>query len=77
MDDKLDRGGKTYSGYYGINIHRAGSRGTTTNVGRYSAGCQVFAYSKDFGVFMNVVRKAQQRHGNKFSYNLLEKADIR
>jgi len=77
MDDKLDRGGKTYSGYYGINIHRAGSRGTTSVVGRYSAGCQVFANSKDFGVFMNVVRKAQQRHGNKFTYTLLEKADIR
>lgn len=77
MDDKLDRNGKTYSGYYGINIHRAGSRGTTTNVGKYSAGCQVFANSKDFGVFMNVVRKARQHHGDKFTYTLLEKADIR
>ncbi|MCR9244620.1 MAG: peptidoglycan-binding protein [bacterium] len=77
MDDKLDRSGKTYEGWYGINIHRAGQSGTTSKVGRYSAGCQVLADANDFGVMMSLAQKSQQQRRGMFTYTLLEAADLR
>jgi len=75
-DDKLDRSGKVYSGKFGINIHRGNSAGKTNRVGKYSAGCQVFQNVDDFNVMMSMARKSKAIRGNKFSYTLLEKADL-
>jgi hypothetical protein len=42
-DAQLDfNNGTRYTGFFGINIHRANSRGTTKTIDKYSAGCQVF-----------------------------------
>jgi len=75
-DDRLDRSGNTYEGYYGINIHRAKSSGETSRVGPYSAGCQVFKRADDFYFMMEAAKRARQLHGNKFTYTLLEAGDF-
>ena len=62
----------------GINIHRAtkyaGKR--STNVDKWSAGCQVIASNDDWTTFMKIMRKARDVWGNSFSYTLLESKDI-
>ena len=76
-DDKLDRAGEIHEGWYGINIHRAGSTGTTAKVGRYSAGCQVFQNADDFALMISLAKKSSSVRGNKFTYTLLEEADLK
>lgn len=66
-DPKMKR-----SGYYGINIHRAGANGYAPKVGANSAGCQVFANSNHFETCRGIWRKAAAYWGNKFTYTLLE-----
>jgi hypothetical protein len=56
-------------GYYGINIHKAGAH--STQVDRWSAGCQVFANADDFAEFMDICYKARDKWGNSFSYTLV------
>ena len=57
-------------GYFGINIHKAGA--DSTQVGKWSAGCQVIANEAEFDVFMAIVRKSASLYGNTFTYTLLE-----
>ena len=65
---------KTMSGMFGINIHKAGT--SSTNVDRWSAGCQVFKNSSDFEEFMDIMRHAEDNYGNSFSYTLLKENDM-
>ena len=70
-DDVLDFDCGTQSGLFGINCHRSNQNATSTNVDKWSAGCQVFANPKDFDLFMDICNKAANNWGNKFSYTLL------
>ncbi len=65
-------------GYYGINIHRAGSRedGSTYN-DKWSAGCQVFSVRSEFEDFITIVKQSVQKWGNKITYTLFEEDDIK
>lgn len=65
--------GKTASGLYGINIHRASRIGDTFRVDKYSAGCQVFKNIKDFDFFIGLCQKHRKLYGNKFTYTLIDK----
>jgi len=56
-------------GFYGINIHKAGAH--STQIDRWSAGCQVFANESDFDEFMVICGKAREKWGNAFSYTLI------
>lgn len=76
-DDRLDRSGKTYEGYFGVNIHRGNKTGRTNRVGRYSAGCQVFENADHFTVLIDLARKSTGIRANSFSYTLLEEADLK
>ena len=76
-DDRLDRSGKIYEGWFGINIHRAGHTGTTQKVGRYSAGCQVFQNADDFNLLISLAKKSAGLRGNRFTYTLLESGDLK
>lgn len=61
-------------GYYGINIHRASKReGGSTEVDRWSAGCQVFAKPGDdgFAEFMRLCKKSRDMWGDTFTYTLV------
>lgn len=71
-DNVLDFDGKEDVGMFGINIHRANPSATSTNVEKWSAGCQVFANPNDFADFMSLVDKHIATNGNAFTYTLLD-----
>ena len=68
--------GKPDTGMFGINIHRASMNGTTKEIDKYSAGCQVFAGVNDFNLFMQLCEKHRQLYGNSFTYTLIDKRAI-
>lgn len=77
-DNKLDMSSDSIqTGYFGINIHRAGISGVTELIGGHSAGCQVFQNKSEFDTFMGIVDKAIAKYGNKFTYTLITSDDIR
>lgn len=78
-DDKYDLDeSKTQTGIFGINIHRATKWGgkKSTNVDKWSAGCQVIAANDDWHEFMDICRVARDTWGNSFTYTLIESKDI-
>ena len=66
-------------GLFGINIHRATkwANKKSTQVDKWSAGCQVIAANDDWKLFMKICRKARDTWNNNFTYTLLESKDIR
>ena len=78
-DDRYDLDdNNTQTGLYGINIHRAtGRKGrTSTQVDKWSAGCQVIANNNDWHEFLDICYEAKAVWGNKFTYTLIESKDI-
>ena len=74
-DDVIDLDVQSITeGYYGINIHKAGS--SSTQVDKWSAGCQVFKNSTDFQTYMKLIKTSAKYHGSKFTYTLLEEDDL-
>ena len=66
-----------HEGIFGINIHKAGKFvNGSTQIDKWSAGCQVFSKESDFNEFMDVCRKARDIWGNSFTYTLIESNDI-
>jgi len=67
-----------HEGIYGINIHRATKYAgkKSTQIDRWSAGCQVIASNDDWTEFMKIMRKARDIWGNSFTYTLIESKDI-
>ena len=66
-----------HEGIFGINIHKAGKFvNVSTQIDKWSAGCQVFSKESDFNEFMDVCRKAKDVWGNSFTYTLIESKDI-
>ena len=67
-----------YEGIYGINIHRATKYAgkKSSQVDKWSAGCQVIASNDDWTFFMKLMRKAKENWGNNFTYTLIESKDI-
>lgn len=66
------------TGLFGINIHRATAKvgKTSTQVDKWSAGCQVFAVKSDFDKFMEIMYAAKVTWGNAFTYTLINSDDI-
>jgi len=75
-DNKLDMGGPEEPGLSGINIHRASSGHTSSRVERWSAGCQVLASPVDFAEMMAHAHKSMATFGPRFTYTLLDGADL-
>ena len=69
---------KVEKGLFGINIHRAtkweGKK--SSQVDKWSAGCQVIAANDDWEEFMSVCRKARDTWGNSFTYTLIESKNL-
>lgn len=59
------------TGYFGINIHRASSTHKSTEVNRWSAGCQVFADPAEFAEFLSIVKASMQVYGDRVTYTLI------
>ena len=53
---------------FGINLHRSGASGVTTNVNNYSAGCQVFAAPTALAALLQQAEASKQP---AFTYTLL------
>jgi hypothetical protein len=62
----------TFTGMFGINIHRASADGTPEFVNRWSAGCQVFQKREDFEKCLEIVRQSMVLFSPFVSYTLLE-----
>lgn len=67
---------KIEEGLFGINIHRSSPTGISTQIDGWSAGCQVFSNISDYRRFMQIMKRAEQVFGNKFTYTLIESTDI-
>ena len=69
---------KVEEGLFGINIHRATKWGgkKSSQVDKWSAGCQVIAANDDWEEFMSICRKARDTWGNSFTYTLIESKDL-
>ena len=63
-------------GIYGINIHRASAAGTSSQIDKWSAGCQVIANNQNFDRLMELAHKAKDIWGNSFTYTLIESEDL-
>jgi hypothetical protein len=65
-------------GLFGINIHRAtkweGKK--STQIDKWSAGCQVIAANDDFRLFMEICNKAKDTWSNSFTYTLINTNDL-
>ena len=65
-------------GIFGINIHRAtkweGKK--STQIDKWSAGCQVIAANDDFRLFMEICNKAKDTWCNSFTYTLINSNDL-
>ncbi len=78
-DDNLDlTSDKTDIGRFGINFHHASMvNDTTTNVGQYSAGCQVFASLTDFNKMLKLAHaQVDHKQGKFYTYTLLNEKDF-
>ncbi len=64
------------SGLHAINIHRASATRASTQVDKWSAGCQVFQDPDHFLFLLALCEKAKTKFGNSFSYTLLEDSDF-
>tara|TARA_R110001592_G_scaffold39314_3_gene129364 strand:- start:14044 stop:14616 length:573 start_codon:yes stop_codon:yes gene_type:complete len=72
-DDVFDMDANTeVSGYFGINIHRSNPNRESTQVDRWSAGCQVFANPNEYGMFIDLCKRSSERWGDSFTYTLIE-----
>lgn len=61
----------------GLNIHRSGDSGVTTNVYNYSEGCQVFAAYNQHVEFMSLCNQQKTKaNKSKFTYTLIAQADF-
>ena len=78
-DDNYDLDdNNTQTGIYGINIHRATGRAgkKSTQIDKWSAGCQVIADNDDWYCFLDICQSAREIWGNNFTYTLIESNDI-
>jgi len=64
-------------GVFGINLHRAAdSYDKSSQVDRWSAGCQVVPDTGDYGLLMALCRKHVRAYGNRFDYTLIEEQTL-
>ena len=58
------------------NIHHASYTATSSQVGKWSAGCQVIANISNFNEFMDYCRLSKDLYGDSFTYTLLNEKDF-
>jgi hypothetical protein len=72
----LDFFAPTQTGLYGINIHKATIKNNQAEIGRDSAGCQVFMNINDYNDMMKMAETSRIKNGNTFTYTLIDKKQI-
>jgi hypothetical protein len=77
LDEEIDTTGNVEdTGIHGINIHRADAYRVTTDVGKWSAGCQVLQDPDHFAFLLALCERGREKFGNSFTYTLLNEEDI-
>lgn len=66
----------TDTGFFGINIHGSSRSGKSTIIGKWSAGCQVFAQWAHKETVMDICENFKTHTGNKFTYTLIDEKDL-
>ena len=74
--DNLAEAGEEDTGLFGINIHRANPNQASSQVDKWSAGCQVLADPLQFDFLMALAKKSTSLYGPSLSYTLLDEADF-
>jgi hypothetical protein len=59
-------------GISGTNIHRSSKSIVSSLIGKWSAGCQVFASPAEFSEFMRLCNTHGLKHSNKFTFTLID-----
>jgi hypothetical protein len=67
---------KTETGLFGINIHGSGKLAPSKQIGKWSAGCQVFSNWAHKEEVMGILEKFRTVTRNKFTYSLINEADL-
>jgi hypothetical protein len=66
-----------HEGLYGICIHASVLYGEASQIGRFSAGCQVFKVAADHQRYMSLCqRQIDNGFGNSFTYTLFHQNDL-
>jgi hypothetical protein len=64
-------------GIFGINMHRSNANRASTQVDKWSAGCQVFQDPVHFDFALALCDTQIEKHGwESFTYTLLEESDF-
>ena len=61
---------------FGINIHRASATRESTQVDKWSAGCQVVANPHEYDLLIAAVKEAIEQWGDGFTYTLINERDL-
>lgn len=69
-------GNEEDTGLHAVNIHRANRHRASTQVDKWSAGCQVMQDPDHFDFFMTLCKRGSTKFGNSFTYTLLESGDF-
>lgn len=64
------------SGLFGINIHGSGKLAPSKQIGKWSAGCQVFSNWTHKEEVMDICDLFKKTTGNKFTYTLINEKDL-
>jgi len=64
------------TGMFGINLHRASSVKPSTEVDKWSAGCQVLQDPFQFSFLMELAVRSANIYGDGFTYTLLTEGDF-
>lgn len=75
-DFQLNPTEKLHNDVTGLNCHTTSFINKVEKVGAYSAGCQVVQHSKDFEIFLAVVKRSADLYGNSFTYTLFDEFDL-
>ena len=68
-DNILDPTKGPFWGWFGINIHHAGT--DSSQVNKWSAGCQVFKRLEDWYQFMYIIKRSVSMYGETITYRLI------
>lgn len=75
-DGILDLAGYEETGFFGINHHRANAKNESTQVDKWSAGCQVTADPHLYDIFIQLCKESQEIWGEGLTYTLLNIEDF-
>jgi len=75
-DSTIDSKGPLDVGFFGINHHRANSRRTSTQVDKWSAGCQAFANPDAYVQYIALCEETTKKYGENITYTLIEEKDL-